>query len=585
MGLGEDPRRAPQRSAQRIPPGDAAAETSGTTTIEVAAPAPDLPAATPGPTIEVVGKRSEVRWEAGNLAAEAPCIRIKYCTCSMDEADMKKHELALASCYLAVFLDLVGAFMVAPFLPFVALSMQATTFQITFMQALYSLSQIVGTLVLGFLSDRVGRRKVLLVCLAASTGSLVAFGVARSFWQLLLFRALSGFFAGTIGICEAFIADIVEESQRAASLSKIGAVFGLGLMAGPGIGGAMAGWGFSFETVCFVAAGFTLANFAIGVVGLPEDKLAAARQSTAGQSEHAEKEAPGLLACMRQEPRIGIMFVHSFLTLTAVGIYIPIYPLYLHDRYGFGAADIGNIMFVAGIGAVVFQLGIPHLVVQAIGEKQCMALGSMLRACGYASLVAIPAPWIPYFSQICLVCFGGLIMPCQVSLTSAFAPEAARGSVLGVLNALGSFGQFVGPLIAGLLYKGSPELPFWLAAGISVLAALLASVMLRVEKDPAQSVAAELENGYVAPVALPAAALQRGGLDEPLLRARSPSRSPTKLELIHVDFTALPSVLMDSEACSGDTWASSRSPTKLQWNRAASDHTLTPADRPNSTDL
>lgn len=158
--------------------------------------------------------------------------------------------------------------MVLPLLPFIARSMNGSSLAVGLLQSLYSLMQVFGTLALGMLADTWGKRRILLLSLFSSSVFLLACGLAVSLPQLLLFRAGHGFFAGTVSICQAIVADVTPPEDRVGKMALIMAAYGVGVVLGPGLAGLIAPWG--VFPVCAMASACTFSNFCIGIVQIPE---------------------------------------------------------------------------------------------------------------------------------------------------------------------------------------------------------------------------------------------------------------------------------------------------------------------------
>lgn len=382
----------------------------------------------------------------------------------------------LGSLYLAVFLDSYGAFMVLPLLPFLALSLNASAFEVGLMQASYCFTQTIGTIFLGALSDRVGRRRVLVVTLLFCSFSLLAFGLSSAMWQLILFRALHGFFASTVSVCEAIIADAMEPAQRASAMATVMSAFGLGVVLGPGTGGLLVQFG--FEVVCFVAAGLTFFN---GVW--------AWLQLEAKQEGEGTLAEGGAFASMGQAFEIAktnrdlvIVYVMTFAQTMAFGAFMGLGPLYLHDIYGIGGTGMGAIFATGGLILVVCQGPMTRLAVTHLGELESILTGSVVRIACLLAFALIVAPVMPWIVFLGLVAAGSLIDPCMASVVATMATDENRGALLGVYQALRSLGECLGPLWAGAWYEQSHRGPFFGCAVSAAIGGLFVSLLRIREK-------------------------------------------------------------------------------------------------------
>jgi len=240
-----------------------------------------------------------------------------------------------------------------PLLPFVALQMSATAFEIGCVQAVYSLAQIFGTLVFGYCSDLADRRTVLLVCLFFSSVSLALLGLADDITKLIAFRAMSGFFAGTVGVCQALVTDLSEGDHLTSAMGKLGAATGLGLVLGPGVGGLLGMYG--FLSTCLFGSSLTLINFLAGLWTLP---VTSKTNELDDGSVSAFVTAHEYFHAFRQDPRILWLFTMYCFQQISVGVLMGIAALYFHEVYGMKGTELGFLYCIAGLSMAVAQTAI-----------------------------------------------------------------------------------------------------------------------------------------------------------------------------------------------------------------------------------
>jgi len=369
-----------------------------------------------------------------------------------------------------------------PLLPFLAQSMGATSFRVGFMQSFFSLMQVFGTTALGYLSDRVGRRIVLLVCLGTTGVTLVLFGLAQHYGQLLFFRGLDGFFSGTVGVAQAFIADLVGDDERTDCMSKVGAAIGVGFILGPGVGGVLSDYG--IQTVAFTAACFTFFNTAIAVYSLPLGVVPKAKPPEVAKVGRDPSQSLGNL--LQQRPAIAVFYGCHFLFFLAMGFFSGIFALCMKDSYKMNGRRVGVIFMIAGISMLVFQMLFTKRLVKLIGDKRTLLFGIYCRVVAFALICFLRRPWVPYVMAITFIGGGAFFLPVSASWVAGLAPMEMRGAVMGGLQSIGALGNFLGPMTAGWLYGYDPPLPFGIATGISVAGLLLAAFGLprEPEKNP-----------------------------------------------------------------------------------------------------
>jgi len=352
--------------------------------------------------------------------------------------------------------------------------MHGSAFEVGLMQAIYSLMQVFGSLILGALADVVGKRKVLLLSLFCSTISLIAFGLAENLFQLILFRGSNGFFAGTVSVCQAIVADVTTIEDRAGKMALIMAAYGVGVVVGPALAGFLACYGFT--AVCFVAACCTFGNFAFAMWQLPEIKpeaescdVSKKQLAEIGEEEMTtSSQMREIIRLMIVDPIIGPIFMINLLSNVGMGAFLGVTALLAHDIYSIDAAGVGRIYCAAGVAMVFFQGVVTKPVSEAIGEYYSVAVGAALRGASFALCAGWVADWVPWIGSIMVVASGALIDPCTASVVSKNTKENCSGVALGAFSALASLGSFLGPLASGWLYEIAPVLPFWICSGLMV---------------------------------------------------------------------------------------------------------------------
>jgi DHA1 family tetracycline resistance protein-like MFS transporter len=265
---------------------------------------------------------------------------------------MKRSPLIVI--FTTVFIDLVGFGIVIPVLPFYA---EGTVFNATprtvgFLFASYSIMQLIFSPILGRLSDKYGRRPVLLISIIGTGIGFLIIGFARTLWMLFFGRILDGITGGNISTAQAYIADVTTKENRAKGMGLIGAAFGLGFIFGPAIGGILSRWG--IHVPFFFAGGLCFANALLLFFTLPETvtKDHPARQSAAGGRGLAE-----LLQSLK-EPKLAFVLTIYFLFIVAFSIMTTSFSLFTMFRFGYDAQHTGYLFAYVGLIAVVIQGGL-----------------------------------------------------------------------------------------------------------------------------------------------------------------------------------------------------------------------------------
>lgn len=366
---------------------------------------------------------------------------------------------------LAVFLDLLGFGLVIPLLTFYAEDHAASPLQVTLLMAIYSLAQLLMAPVWGGLSDRVGRRPVLLISIGASALFLAGFAASTSLWMLFLFRALHGACAANISTAQAAIADLTPPEKRAMGMGLIGAAFGVGFTLGPWVGGELSVFGHAAPI--WVAAGLAAFNFVLAFFLLPETL-----RPGANAGGHARRTLdPRRIAAALSHPVVGLCILLTFGSTMAFALMESTFTLFARHAHQLDAPTVGRYFGVAGLVTILIQGGLIGRLVKRFGEAALIPVGLLLLAIGLVALPFAPPP-VAMVSVFCLIALGQSIStPSLQSLISRGTDESEQGLVLGANQSMSALARVVGPTIGGLVYENiSRQAPFLVAGGILLLA-------------------------------------------------------------------------------------------------------------------
>ncbi len=374
----------------------------------------------------------------------------------------------MAILFAAVLIDMVGFGIVLPLLPFYAESMGATPVEVTLLVASFSAMQLVAAPFWGRVSDRRGRRPLLVAGLFASAISYLIFGLAKSLPLLFLSRMAAGAAGGTISVAQAYVADTTSASERSRAMGLLGAASGLGVMVGPAIGGVFSRWGLGAPG--FVAAALCAVN---GVAALYF--LAESRPRVAGEARRGEAATlRGWVTTMTRFPLslllcVYLLAISSFTAMTSV------LALYAERVFAIGAQGMGLVFSLAGAVTVVVRGGLLGWLVGRLGEVRTAQFGAASLALGIASIAVIPGPWWLILPVTLYALGAGTLFPVLASLTSRATDADSQGSVLGGSQVVGGVGRVLGPLWAGVLFQQiSIRTPFQVGALVVVIAWILA---------------------------------------------------------------------------------------------------------------
>jgi DHA1 family tetracycline resistance protein-like MFS transporter len=373
--------------------------------------------------------------------------------------------------FVTVFIDLLGFGIIIPLLPFYAETFGANALIIGLLSTSFSLMQFVFAPVWGRLSDRIGRRPVILLGLFGSFVSYLVFGLANSLVVLFVSRIFAGIAGANIPTAQAVIADSTTIENRAKGMGMIGAAFGLGFIFGPAIGGFLSRWGFS--TPAFFASALSLANFIAAWFLLPETLNPAHRAGAAGG---------GRIAAFRRavsRPHLPLLLVVYFIVVAAFSNFEAIFALFAEHRFQFTAATIGYVFAFVGVVLVIVQGGLVGRVVRRVGERKIVPVSLALAAIGMALLPAdhsVPTLLV----TLAILSIGmGFNNPSLVSLISQYSAAEDQGSILGVSQSLASLGRIIGPALGGFAFdRFGVDVPYESAAALIAIAAVIAAVGL-----------------------------------------------------------------------------------------------------------
>jgi DHA1 family tetracycline resistance protein-like MFS transporter len=384
----------------------------------------------------------------------------------------------LAVVFVTVFLDLVGFGIVIPLLPVYGQRFGAGPVAAAWLLAIYSLMQFFFAPGWGRLSDRIGRRPVLLVGLFGSALSYLAFGLAGSLTVLFIARAASGVMGANIGVAQAYIADVTPPQDRAKGMGMIGAAFGLGFIFGPALGGLLSRFG--PEWPFLGAAALAAANGVVAFFRLPESLPPSARAAAPARAGLRARLATVLAA----PPRLRRLYATSFLTTLALAAVEATLAMWAVRRWGLTQESIGYGFAAIGLVAAVAQGLMVARLVRRIGERRSALLGLTLLA---IAMAAVPlAPTLPLVgAALALWAIGqGAATPSVTAMVSHQGGPSEQGRILAASQSLSALGRVLGPWGGGvaLAYVGL-QAPYLAAAAI-VLCALAMLATLRTAEAP-----------------------------------------------------------------------------------------------------
>jgi MFS transporter, DHA1 family, tetracycline resistance protein len=369
--------------------------------------------------------------------------------------------------FFTVFIDLVGFGIVLPMLPYYAESYGASALAVGLLSTSYSLMQFLFTPVWGRLSDRHGRRPLILLSLAGSCIGFLIFGLARSLLFLFVGRMVAGIAGAIIPTTNAYIADVTTPETRAKGMGLVGAAFGLGFILGPAIGGILAPYG--YDKAPLLASAMAAANLLFACFKLPESLT----PETRGRALSRRFDL-GTLARALSHPRVSILLLMYFVVTFAFSNMEATFALLNEHEYSLSARQTGYMFAFIGIVMSLVQGGLIGRAVRRFGEKGCISFGTFLMIFG---LTLMPfAPSMPLYCGIVAVLSlgAGLNNPALTALLSRSSAADEQGGVLGIAQSLSSLGRILGPAWGGFTFgRFGLRWPFLTGGCIMVIAFLM----------------------------------------------------------------------------------------------------------------
>ncbi|MHC1765324.1 MAG: MFS transporter [Verrucomicrobiia bacterium] len=374
--------------------------------------------------------------------------------------------------FLSVFIDLVGFGIVMPLLPVYSKRFGASGFEIGVIIASFSVMQFLFAPAWGRLSDRIGRRPVILISNAGSAISYALFAVASTMtgrpglWLLLASRIFAGICGANLSVANAYIADITPPEKRTARMGLIGMAFGFGFIFGPALGAftfnqfGLPGPGWTAAIFC--AANFLLGCFVLAESWRPSSDRAPGRPTSAQWLQIVRRPTIGFV--------IGIYFLATF----CFACFESTFSLLIKEKFGYDESDAGYLFTYCGVLAAVLQGGLMGRLNQRFGEQR-LIFGSLV-------LMAVSLALLPVISgliglMVVLAVFGagsGINRPPTFGLISRRSPAEEQGITLGVAQSVASLARIVGPIFANVLYASHAALPYLICAGVALVASIAA---------------------------------------------------------------------------------------------------------------
>ncbi len=370
--------------------------------------------------------------------------------------------------FVTALIDMIGFGIIIPILPFFAEHYGADALTIGFLTAVFLMIQFFSAPAWGNLSDRLGRRPVLLTCIFATAASYVVFGMAESLAVLFLARIMGGLFAGKYSTIQAYIADVTSPKDRSKGMGLFGAAFGLGFILGPVLGGLLGRWGYAAPL--FFAAALTTLNGVAVFYLLPESLSPEAKGRIRRQKDMSSTKAYTLRSIMTDQTvshsiLISAVFNGAFSMLYAT------FALFNEREFGFHTTETGYIFAYIGVVGAVVQGGMIGRLSRKFGEETLVKTGLVIMTAGMFMLSLADTVERLIAAGTLVAAGSGLLTPALSGLVSRRTPDFRQGRVLGVMQSAGNLGRMAGMIGGGYVFDSvSLWSPFWISGIILTLA-------------------------------------------------------------------------------------------------------------------
>lgn len=352
----------------------------------------------------------------------------------------------LFSIIMVVFIDLLGFSLILPLLPYYTRTFGADAFVTGILVSSYAAMQLIGAPLLGRLSDRYGRRPVLLISIFGTFIGFLLLGFATSLWMLFASRIIDGLTGGNLSVAQAYISDVTEPKDRAKSLGLVGAAFGLGFIIGPVTGGMLSQWGYAVPA--FFAAGFALINLLLVFFWLPESLTPERRAAMPVKQPSVSMSA---LWVALKRPFTGSLLITRFFFGLAFALFQTVFALYALERFSLTATQTGYILTYIGVLSVITQGFLIGRITKRYREDLLITVSVVVMAFGLLGWAVAPTVLFLLIIMAPTAVAGGLLNTVLTStLTKAVTPDEV-GGIIGFSTSIESLTRVIAPTLGGFL--------------------------------------------------------------------------------------------------------------------------------------
>ncbi len=406
--------------------------------------------------------------------------------------ELTKNKKPLIVIFITVFIYLLGFGIVIPIIPILGVQLGASPFETGLLLSIYSLMQFVFSPFWGRLSDKYGRRPILLTCLFGEIFAYLLFAQATNLEILFAARLLSGFFGASISTASAYISDITPPEERSKGMALIGVAFGLGFLFGPAIGGGLTVWAehlstnphFQSSFSSYWVSGLCLITFIFAYFNLKETlKLNTEPQEKRHRFEQIIKYF--------KMPTVGPLIFIFFLSSLAMSTMEATFVLYMKDLFGWGMKEVSFGFAYIGVMIVVTQGFLVRRLIPKYGEKQVLRFGLIFMCMGLSGMAIAQSIFVLAITQTLLALGIGFTNPSILGSVSLLVNAKEQGAALGTTQGMASLGRIIGPMMGGALYGAvSIRSPFLMAGLMTLIALFVVITIFRSIPNAGQKVTA-----------------------------------------------------------------------------------------------
>lgn len=381
----------------------------------------------------------------------------------------KASRSALAFIFVVCLLDILGLSILIPVTPYIVREFRSDALTVALLTVVYSIAQFFAAPLLGRLSDRFGRRPVLLICILGSSIGYFIFGIGGALWVLFLSRVIDGITGGNISVASAFIADITPPQDRAKNFALIGAAFGLGFVLGPALSGMLVPFGYAASA--YAAGVLSLLSAIVGFFVLPESLPKSLRNHE--PLKLSDANPLGATSELVRRPVVGALLIAGLIFNFGFAAYVSNIVVFLIGRFNVDASTMAFGLVLSGAVRIIMFPFVGKIVAR-FGEKTIAIAGLLVQAVTLAGMALVPQFWMIYPLIVLNGIGSGFFFSTIGAMAANQMPLNEQGKLAGVNTALSGVGNIVGPLWAGVAYDSiAPAAPYFSGALLLVIAAVI----------------------------------------------------------------------------------------------------------------